>query len=506
MMRYRDHYDWIVLGDNPGALLSAGLASRLGLSVLVLPLVPSSHRIISASGQCMDPEANHIPGLGQIGEERGIVRDCLIHLGLDRNSPHIRMAENGFQVVTPEHRINLPLDLEALRVELGRELGDAGSSELGLFRALSHAEPAIWKYWRNYPERFVVTPERGKGREPVSTHALFRSLQKTFKTAFKGEVAWFDSKQKVSALAGMATLGTGWWHASLASLNSEPSLPDLLNALALGRLGASVNGGLSAYRDLLRGLARKLGAHVPGDVQCQRVFIEEGAFRGVQLSGESTMLTGTGAILGSALDQAAEKLSNTQSRSSRLKKSPAARAWRFTLALTVYREAIPPGLWERTIWSEDGAPPIEIEVTDPESYGIDEPEHRLVFLRTPLPFDRESLSVSYQRMIAARMMRQLCEMVPFLEFQVVRIYPDFRSDGGEFSEVYGFASPEMIPENLRSYEAGSGIGSRTGIEGLFVATNESFPELGAFGPTLAAIEATAWIAHKSGLAGPLNTH
>jgi phytoene dehydrogenase-like protein len=30
-------FDWIVIGDDPGALLSGAMAARLGLSVLILP-------------------------------------------------------------------------------------------------------------------------------------------------------------------------------------------------------------------------------------------------------------------------------------------------------------------------------------------------------------------------------------------------------------------------------------------------------------------------------------
>jgi hypothetical protein len=100
------------------------------------------------------------------------------------------------------------------------------------------------------------------------------------------------------------------------------------------------------------------------------------------------------------------------------------------------------------------------------------------------------------------MFRKLMELVPFVEYHLVRIYPDFRTENQELSEAYGFASVELVPENLK-VAAGRGVGSASGIEGLFVATGESYPELGSLGATVAAIEASAWIAHRRGLPGPL---
>jgi hypothetical protein len=158
----------------------------------------------------------------------------------------------------------------------------------------------------------------------------------------------------------------------------------------------------------------------------------------------------------------------------------------------------------RTVWKEGHAPVLDIELADPRSYGLLEPENRIIFLRTLLPYDEVTLSIRYQRMVAARMFRQLSELIPFIENHVVRIFPDFRSADGneEFADVYGFPSLRMIPENIRSFNE-AGLGSRSGIEGLFVANSESFPKLGSLGGTVAALEATAWIAHRSGLSGPL---
>jgi hypothetical protein len=138
-----------------------------------------------------------------------------------------------------------------------------------------------------------------------------------------------------------------------------------------------------------------------------------------------------------------------------------------------------------------------------------------------MPFTQESLSADYQRLVAARMLRQANELLPFLEFHVTRIYPDFRmatesknplgvapgkdkdqDQESELKEVYGFKSLEEIPDNL-IVSSGKGLGSNSGIDGLFVASEESYPDLGSFGPTVAALEGVTELAHRSGIAGPL---
>jgi hypothetical protein len=170
----------------------------------------------------------------------------------------------------------------------------------------------------------------------------------------------------------------------------------------------------------------------------------------------------------------------------------------------VEADAVPVGAATRMIWSEAGAPPLEIEVVDPQDRGISQSRHRIIFLRTLVPFSPESLSPIYQRRIAGRMFGQLTEVMPFLEFHVVRIYPDFRDDSDDdFRGAHPFSTLVEVPVNLRT-GLRSGLGTRTGIEGLFVVSPEAFPELGSLGPAYAALEATAWIAHRSGIAGPLS--
>src|SRR4051794_4308176 len=112
-MRLRDQYDWVVLGDHPGALLSASLAARLGLSVLVLPFAPGARLVVSSSGQHFDPEPNFLLGLStgeqpEQGIATGLLGLCLKRLGVLASEEELIQA-NGckVQVLTPSARVSL---------------------------------------------------------------------------------------------------------------------------------------------------------------------------------------------------------------------------------------------------------------------------------------------------------------------------------------------------------------------------------------------------------------
>ena len=182
--------------------------------------------------------------------------------------------------------------------------------------------------------------------------------------------------------------------------------------------------------------------------------------------------------------------------------------WKYTIALSVSDEGIVPGLTRRMIWKEADTPAVEIELAEPGEYGTRDQERKLIFLRTILPFTTESLNWEFQRMTAARMFRLASKLIPYLEFHVMKVFPDFRSDDQtELKRVYPFERLEMIPENLRSYAPTDHSrklqGASSGIEGLFISSNQSYPELGSFGPVVAGFDGVAWVAHKMGLAGPL---
>jgi phytoene dehydrogenase-like protein len=502
-MKLRSSYDWVVLGDDPGALLSAGLASRLGLSVLVVDSPQDRAKSkISKNDQLWDPELNCLVGLGETENFPGVWYRCLRRLGLSDAEKHwIQPTPSEPDLLFPGLRMRWRNDLSQLKRELDREFGATEVPAQAILEWVERARSPVLSYWSQSPERmtWAALPDgrlRGKSeRGPSDPTAVIRALQ------------------KVRARVPLQTLESGKgeilrsaiWNAFSSGQGPDLGVERWLNLASLSPVSAGFRGGLGQFREHLKNLAMQNGAHVPEGLRARRIFIEEGRLVGVQLQSRGSVIGAQGGVVGCALDQIQEQASvSGRSWLRRFREAPQATSWRFTLALTVEADAVPVGAATRMIWSEAGAPPLEIEVVDPLDRGISQSRHRIIFLRTLVPFSPESLAPAYQRRIAGRMFRQLTEVMPFLEFHVVRIYPDFRDDSDDdFRGAHPFSTLVEVPVNLRA-GLRSGLGTRTGIEGLFVVSPEAFPELGSLGTAFAALEATAWIAHRSGIAGPLS--
>lgn len=523
-MNLQDHYDWVVLGDHPGALLSASLIARQGYSVILIPMVASQLTSVSKKGQSVDPEPNFILGLGKVDRSNGLLSECLTHLGvLTSTSKLIRRGEEALpQVLTSQVRLGLSEKDERFQSELSRELGKEADQKLGLIEAMALVEPLSLSFWRHYPlklskELSGEKKNRFAGLEtPKGTLEYLREFLSHQTYGAKGSSRnWLSAKGQLSHLvqktemSELSELGKGLWTGMTSSMASEdPKLLDLVHLITMARTAASFKGGMTAYRKFLVSLARHHGAVVPPDTQCRRIFVEGGQLKGFQIAGRGRMISVEGGILGSSIEQAAELMVYSGRRSrKRLRKPPVPQAWRFTVSLVLHRDAIPPACRSRFLWSEEGAPPLEVEIAAEGDYFLENREHRLVFLRTWLPYSQESLGVRYQQTLANRMYTQLTELLPFADQHLVQAYPDFRKRPEEaqkeFSEVYGFVSVEMIPENLRSI-SGRGVGALSGVDGLYVATGESYPDLGTFGGTVASIEAsTRFIEVKNKLSGEM---
>lgn len=508
--RLRDQYDWIVVGESPGALLSASLVARQGISVLVLQGAPGAKPCVSKSGQYFDPETNYVLGLGRLERANGLVSECVSRLGaLPSEVERVRRDTSGPEILTPRTRTAFATDDEELERNLTREFGLDAVDSLALVRAVSAGESATLQFWRRLPERLTLV--QGKptgGDEPRSWPEVLRRIRRESGAAAGGGRQWLDGRSRLSEAdwkgdPELHSFLRGVWYALAGSDAACPRWSDLVRALALGRTGASFRGGITALRDFLCRLAERQGAHVPRRAECRRIFVDRARFVGVQVANRGNVIAGRGAVLGCALDHSREFMTWSRGvRPPKLKRSPRPQGWKYSLSLTVATEAIPQGMPSRAVWAEAGAPLLEVEVARPADFGIIEHDRRIVFLRTVLPFRQETLGPGFLRMQSARMVRQLMEIFPFLELHVGRIYPDFREGDREISEAFGYASIDQIPENLRCVDGG-GIGSRAGVEGLFAATGESFPELGTLGQFVASIEAAAWICHRSGLSGPL---
>jgi hypothetical protein len=506
---FLDYYDWVVLGDHPGALLSGCLAARMGYSVLIVPLEKRFQSGVSRSGQFFDPETNFVLGLGSLERLDGVIGDTLYRLGMDSSfSSLMEQTDQTIpQILTPQARVSLKRGNKAFFSELVRELGSSVVSEIGLESSLDLTETLSTAFWKRFQDGFFESHRKNNthSKGPFATksvdapQALKHYIsQRTF--GAKGEKRWwFSPKACFNQLHArlehrpLKELLLGFWYGAVTYDEKNPSLQELLHLMALTRGGVAVEGGMTVFRRELLRLAKGFGAHYPEGHSCRRIFVENKTLLGVQLAGVGKMIGIRGAVSGASFDHVSSYFSFSRDDGYRnLKVPPRPKGWRFTVALSVHEEAIPPGMNRRAIWKEEGSPCLEIEVADPEEFRLGTKTGKLIFLRTVLPYTAETLEPSYQKTVAARMFRKLSELFPFLEYHVTRIFPDFRLDSEQsvldFKETYGFFSLKEIPDRLRCHGQQPGMEISSGIQNLFVASNESYPAWGTFGGMIAGIE------------------
>jgi hypothetical protein len=482
----KEKYDCIVIGSHPGALLAACLTAHLGLSVLILPSPDQLEHEVK-----FDSEPNYLIGLGGNKKKDGLLYQLFDFLGvIDKVEKLVETIHTEPQVVTPQFRLSLESELDLNR-ELNRELGEALSQNFGLGEALKKTEQEHLIFWKELPKKLLVTRDKA---DPVIHYGLrVRDLQKIFKKKQpffdKTITSWLKPQMKLTQFCsqkgkGLHDLSCGLWYALTAHHNSNPQMFSLLHLLSLSRTGCSIKEGMGHYRKFLTELAKSMGVNVLTDVTCEGLRVEGRQVTGVRLGAKKEFIPTRAVVLGCSLMKIPRVYASMKkSWALRRKMAERPQGWRYTLALTVNRGAIPERVKKRMIWQEAGAPPLEFEQhNSPEG----KEDQCLLHLRTQVPFTKESLESAFQKRIGKRMVKQAAELFPFLEDQTQNI---------EFG-IKNYSSLEAIPDTALIYGS-EGIGSSAGISGLYVASHQSYPELGSLGPTVAAVESVVRLLNQS---------
>jgi hypothetical protein len=526
----RESYDWLVLGDHPGALLCGALVAKLGLSVLALPFGRSFVPPRAKGGPLLDPESAYLIGLSDSMGYPGLLARCLQRIEVRVPQPSAASTPLlGPVVVTPSARVEFSGAIAEIDAALTREFGAECASRLGFLPALEASEGAFLQFWGGLPEMLTIARQPGAAVNTVENSvgnpvrdgqaSAARSRPRRVGTpgtrtldvladvprSNRHSRPWFAFGEMDFGAEARETFA-GLWSALCAGDRERFRMRDLLTVFALSRTGGLWSGGagegIADLRAQLRTRAKELGVQFPSQVECQRVFIEGGRITGVQVSEQGPVIAVAGACVGTPLKHVAAitQVGGAQIFA-RMKTPPVPTGWRYTLAVSVPRALLKTadaaGPW--LLYKEQGAPAIECELRST-------PEGASLNLRTVLPFEAATLEAEYQRLLAARMFRQVSEFIPgLLDLMDPALspgpvlVPDFRRPAAP--TPYGFASLAEIPDGLLVYD-GAGTGSRSGVEGLFCVSSEAYPELGSLGGVVAAVEAAAWVAHRNGIVGP----
>lgn len=466
-MRLQSKYDWVVLGDHPAALLSGSLLTRLGYSVLFLQIFPSTQLTIHSDGRWVDPESSLLFGIADPDE---------LEPGVSWLRRAIREA------------IGSEADLFADQEVVVQKLDPLSRHRWVAPQATS----AGAQLWNRLAERPWLTP-KPKFVPPAARSSDLPSIAVSWTSAFHrtlGERLHASGEQ------------SGFWLDQLSSI---------------GR----VSGGMRRLRDRLLEAARIAGAHEVKEGNCTGIAIQDGRWVGVQVSGRRETFAVQGGCAGVSLTHLVDTLPQA-ARAKTADRSPRPSRWLFTVAFGVAEHGRPVGSGDFGYWLDPQSQiPVEWEwrrSSEVDSQWIERgssaPVSRspwALHLRAWLPFDAASVQVESLARTGLRLERLAREIFPFLDEHIQWKFPDPLVPA-ELSQVYGFISEELIPENLRLYaQVGTtrtewvpwkdqSLGYSSGIQGLFVASQESSPPMGPVGPFVAALTSVLEFSKMSGLA------
>jgi len=217
---------------------------------------------------------------------------------------------------------------------------------------------------------------------------------------------------------------------------------------------------------------RKLGGHVLPNGHLTRIFIERKTVVGIQVEGSSSMITASRVVAACNWTLIQRLIGETILPRS----NPS--GWIFEARFKVSKEAIPVGLTSHMLWVQAGSPVIEIEAVNDGGLSGE------FVLRTTLPFADHTLERIEQRKTSQRLLKVMEKIIPDLEYNLSRVYPDIRdperTEQVDLVEMYPFHSLNQIPSSRLVYRA-PGLGHETAISGLGLAYEESDPQMGERG-------------------------
>jgi hypothetical protein len=200
--------------------------------------------------------------------------------------------------------------------------------------------------------------------------------------------------------------------------------------------------------------AESLGVTLIRRSGLSRLFLEKQHLVGVQVEGDGKMVSTRKLLISSDLAKASTLIHQTAGGafSSRQRDLPTALGWKFSIGLSVQEEAIPAGAPRSFVIADAYGPTIEVEWSSPSVYGLSDSGQRLIFLRTTLPLQHQTLDREYQRKIAQRLFAALADVFPFLEYNLIRMLPDVRdheqAEQQDLPEIYPFQELDQIPYEL----------------------------------------------------------
>jgi hypothetical protein len=236
--------------------------------------------------------------------------------------------------------------------------------------------------------------------------------------------------------------------------------------------------GTQDIHSLLLEKIKKKGGTVFKDGEISQIFIEHKRLVGVQLRGQSSVISIDQGILAAPL-VLLQPLLNVDGRNRLLKMSSnPPLGWRFEIEIRASADSIPMGLGSRMVYAQKDSPIVDIRHLGALN------QAGVFRLRILMPFHEQSLDRGHQRRMAQRLVRLMSDLIPDFSYNVKQVIPEIRdpeqTELQELPKIYPFQTLEEIPLHLRVH-GHPGLGFKTPVQGLSLVNDESDPRLGEWG-------------------------
>ncbi|MBI2606723.1 MAG: hypothetical protein HYW49_11655 [Deltaproteobacteria bacterium] len=491
-------YDLICCGGSLASYLTAALAAKTGLSVLLLDWYAQPESDSAPSRALLDA----IPSLFSFESSDNVLR-CFEKLGVSFDRSGLQKAESVLQVLLKDQRFVISDSFEMTLSELEREV-PCGEELRSFLSKIYGARKSLPRFTHDIT-RLVRLGSSEAWRVRSFWGRKYRVLTARKCVPFSSLFA--DGDKSIAHRLACAMLGA-LTHSVPVNIGAEQCLRSL--PIFLGGRYWLRSGSEALKADLAR-VIRVHGGDIKKGISADSLVADRDRLLGVLLTSHDGIVTADHVVVGCAHKRLYSTLPPPMRDSAVMRGLTRIQPslWRFSISVGVRKQAIPVGSTSLMVRIADFEAPlsednlISIQIV-PElrsgagasESGLRESDVTRILLTALVPYRASSLDYRYLRRLAGRMLRALFEVMPFSDEHVVSLTPDFLKDEDAIRKYYSFRGLDWMPEELIHYYVQGHRGAqdfwsiavKSGIPNLYFVGRPIWPSLGTYGEILSAME------------------
>jgi len=486
----RLHYDVIVVGGQLSGALSAALLAKRGYRVMLVEHDGLGHGYVHQN--FLLPYA---PFVAPPFKTMAVVDEAMVELGLSTTVQRtLKPHKPELQLVIPNHRADIPTTDSARLSELTREFGDVGPVLVNRLKAAAAQHEATDVFFKQRPN---LPPDGmfeswGLSRLVKAHPALSEA------PALEGDDEATQLLQKLNPFI-----------THLAKADHPLARVRAMSQVL--RAPSRYPGAREAVRELLIHKLKDLGGHIVNGSP-ESSIVEHFEFDGGQISGVKLLKSDTvyrsNFTIASTDAGALRRLITDKKKFRKLLEqfdAISTESFLFSVNWVMRPQGLPQGMGELLLvegqGEDEGPMLVQVDGARAAEGKLEDESLRVVCAGTFVPAKARELGEQHLHDLARRIEARLEKLMPFSRKHVVLSSAPYLHAGG----VRG---SRLLPHPLYRLEEPpalgvSGIGQRTAVKNLFIASREVLPGLGLEGELLAGIRAARLVQEMLKKANPL---